>query len=91
MAGEQDFQVSTELLVTSMSRDDEASANGDVTAVEELLEMLIIPDLDEPDVADVGDVADDESARELGTIWIPHPNFHGLVRRSARLASRPVR
>jgi hypothetical protein len=91
MAGEQDFQVSTELLVTAMSRDDEASANGDVTAVEELLEMLIIPDLDEPDVADVGDVADDESARELGTIWIPHPNFHGLVRRSARLASRPVR
>jgi hypothetical protein len=31
-----------------------------------------------------------EAEAVLGTIWVPHPK-HGLVRRSARLASRPLR
>jgi hypothetical protein len=67
---------------------------------EGLLEMLILPEpapqptpelqptpdpTSEPTVTSLGD-----GAFELGTIWVPHPD-HGLVRRSARLASRRIR
>ena len=96
---------------------------------EDLLKMLIMPHLEEPDDGVVGeDVMSDESILDgssameldrglgvgfgvdsartlvgepgdedtsngdeiLGTIWVPHRE-HGLVRRSARLASRPLR